>query len=135
MQCGGHVVTTARNDGHTIHGFQNEVCPIVHPKTCNHDLKNDSASSKLTGCAQVGRQIWAGIFSNWSSSGAISGVIWDGIWAGGGPNGECSAAEKTAFWNGANVSTMAARQAMGFDNPAICNEGASNSYRRPHLAS
>ena len=78
MQCGGHVVRNARSDGHTIHGFQNE----------------------------VGRKLWADIFSNWTASGVITGVIWDGIWAGGGPTGDCSAAEKTAFWNGANQSVV-----------------------------
>lgn len=55
MQCGGKVVRNARSDGHTIHGFQNA----------------------------VGRKLWADIFSSWSKSGVISGVIWDGIWAGG----------------------------------------------------
>jgi hypothetical protein len=95
MQCGGKVVRNARSDGHTIHGFQNE----------------------------VGRRLWADIFSNWTASGVMTGVIWDGIWAGGGPTGECSASEKAAFWNGANASVYEARVANGWDNPAVCNQG------------
>jgi hypothetical protein len=95
MQCGGRVVTNARSDGHTIHGFQNA----------------------------VGRQLWAETFKNWYETGVIQGVIWDGIWAGGGPNGECSSKEHTEFWNGANQSVYAARVANGWDNPAICNQG------------
>ncbi len=95
MQCGGKVVRTARSDGHTIHGFQNA----------------------------VGRKLWADIFSNWSKAGVMTGVIWDGIWAGGGPNGECNASEHAAFWKGAEEGVRMARQANGWDHPAVCNAG------------
>ena len=36
-----------------------------------------------------------------------------GIWAGGGPTNLCSAAEKKAFWDGANQSVYEARVANG----------------------
>ena len=95
MQCGGKVVRNARSDGHTIHGTPTLNRPFVgsalwpRKSFVRHKSTDVDWSGRphvgLTEFAvlvsgfqnAVGRRLWAEIFSNWSASGIISGVIWD----------------------------------------------------------
>ena len=74
---------------------------------------------------QKGREAWARVFSDWKASGAIDGVVWDGMDHGGGPGKTCSKDEATAFNNGQNMTVFMSREAIGWDNVALCNVSAS----------
>lgn len=93
LTCNGTVITRA--DNHTIHGFQ----------------------------TQKGREAWAKVFSDWKASGVIDGVVWDGMDHGGGPGPTCSKDEAKAFSDGQNQTAFLTREAIGWDNVALCNDG------------
>ena len=93
LTCNGTVIKRA--DNHTIHGFQ----------------------------TQAGRNAWANVFSDWKASGVIDGVIWDGMDHGGGPGPICSKDEVQAFVDGQNQTAFLTREAIGWDNVALCNDG------------